>query len=207
MAVNVETLLSASCVPALNAAGYTDLIFWTKTSLFEWADEAVRRMARAAAGLISTATTSIAADDADYATPTRCLSILHVSAKGKTLRPANVRDLEARSSNWRADTSSTALSHYARQDQGLAVIRVYPTPAAPLSGDINITAHVAPAAVTEGSPSLSWPDALSGYVALRTLEAARKAETYAKMPEAAAVAGEIAGVFEQAATALWGEVQ
>jgi hypothetical protein len=206
MPVNVETILSERVVPALNALSFTDLLWWTKTTLYEWANEAALRMAKAAAGIVDTASQSLVTSQGAYTLPDRTLSIIHVSAATKTLRPANARDLEARSTNWRA-VESANITHYVREDQGLTALTLHPKPATGLTGLLSITRHVRPAPVSEGSPSLPWPEILGGYIGLRVIAAARTAEVEAKMPEAAAIADQLAGVFEQAAANLWGGVQ
>lgn len=206
MPCNVESLLTSSIYPALNATNPNDLVFWTKNTLYEWAHDAVQRLARAAAGLIFTDTRAIATGTADYLLPARTLSVLHVTAAGRTLRPANARDLEARSSTWRA-AEGVVISHYIRQDQGLMSIKIYPKPATGLTGAVRATVHLLPPVVSDSAPTVAWPEALGGYIALRTIAAARTAETEAKMPEAAAVAAEIGLVYEQIALKLWGGVQ
>lgn len=206
MPVNVESLLTSSIYPTLNATAANDLVFWTKATLYEFAHDAVQRLARAAAGLIYTDTVAITTNQGEYALPARTLSVLHVTAAGRSLRPANTRDLEARSANWRGE-SSVVVSHYARQDHGLTTLRIYPKPAAGVTGSVKATVHRSPPAVSDAAPTVDWPDVLGGYIALRTIAAARTAETEAKMPEAAAVAAEIGLVIEQAALKLWGGVQ
>lgn len=206
MPVSCETIFTERVYPALNATASADLVFWTKATLYEFAHDAVQRFARAVAGLIFTDAVAIVTDQGEYALPARTLSVLHVTAAGRSLRPANGRDLEARSSNWRGD-SSVVVSHYARQDEGLSTLRVYPKPATGLSGSVKATVHRGPAVVSDLAPTLDWPEVLSGYLGLRVIAAARSAETEAKMPEAAAVAGQICSVVEQAGAALWGGVQ
>jgi hypothetical protein len=206
MPVNVETILSERVVPALNASAFTDLIWWTKATLYEWATEAVLRLARTSAGIVGTNTQALVTGQGAYSLPSDTLSILHASAATRTLRPANARDLEARSSNWRA-VEAVTITHYVRQDEGLGGIVIYPKPATGVTGNLSITRHVRPAGVSEASLSLAWPEILGGYIGLRVIAAARTAETEAKMPEAAAIAEQLASVLEQAAAKLWGGVQ
>lgn len=206
MPVSVEVVLNDRVVPSLNAAAFADLIWWTKATLYEWANEAVQRMARRAAGLVETATSAVTVGEGSYALPARTLSVLHVSAVNRSLAPANVRDLEARDDGWRSRVAVT-IKQYVRQDQGLGAIRIYPKPDTGVSGSVRATVHRAPAAVTEGAPVLAgWPEVLGGYVGLRVIERARASETDAKMPESAAIAAEICGIVEQAAAHYWGEV-
>lgn len=207
MPVNVEALLLSSVVPALHGTDFTNILYWTKTTLLEWSHEAVQRMARRAAGLVATSSTALVTGEGSYTVPARTLSVLHVAAAGKMLRAANARDLEARNSgDWRAKEDAV-ITNYVRQDHGLGTVRIYPKPATGLTGTVQITAHLYPPQVTELAPTVAWPDALSPYLALRALEKARMAETDAKMPEVSAIASEICGVIEQVAEQLWGGVQ
>ena len=206
MPVNCETILLERVVPALNANGFNDLLWWTKTTLYEWVNEAALRMAKAAAGIVDTASQVLVTGQGGYTLPSGTLSILHVTAATKTLRAANARDMEARSSNWRA-AEAASITHYVREDEGLSAIRLYPKPITGLTGLLSITRHVRPPAVSESSTNLPWPEILGGYIGLRVIAEARTAETEAKMPEAAAVADQLAGVFEQLAAKYWGGVQ
>src|SRR4051794_30033569 len=91
--------------PLLNASGPADLIFWTDVELYEWAQEAVERLAQL--GLfVEREAFPVQADSAAYPLPASRLSVVYLSLNGSALRPASVFELEALSSSWTQDTGT-----------------------------------------------------------------------------------------------------
>jgi hypothetical protein len=204
MNVNAATVI-AELLPALNTVAIADLTFWTKTELYGYADEAVKRLARSVGLFVERdAATAIIPGTATYSLPTRHISTVHVSLGGRALQPAAIQDLEALDDVWPA-TEDEEPTHYVQDGAGCEQLTLYPKLAVGASGNIAVIHRQYLATVTEASPAFSAPEAVREYLTFRMLESARSKESKAAMPEVAAWAGQMAGLCEQAAQAYWGE--
>lgn len=193
-------------LPTLQAESYAALVFWTESDLYGYADDAVKRLARALCGFVERdAAGSLAAGTASYAVPARHVETLHVSAGTRALRPANVPELEARDDAWE-DATATALdplpTHWL-MDVGREYHRLYPEPFTGASGVVAVILCRYPATVTSAAAIVRMPAALRVWLRLRVLEAAREKEGEGQMPEVAKWAGQVAGLLEQSAAELW----
>lgn len=198
----------AAAIPSLNASSAGELTAWTETELYEFCDEAAKRLASRMGGFVERdATIALVVGTHTYTLPARHLSTIHLSLGTAALRPASAAELEALSATWVEDTGAAALSYWIQDGVGLEQFRVYPIPAAGLSGNFGVIFHRYPAAIAAGSATIAAARCLLDYFTLRILEAARGKESREAMPEAAAWCGQAAEVYEQACRAYWGEVQ
>lgn len=69
----------AELYPHLNASGSGDLVYWTEAELYEWADEAAKRLARKFGGFVVRDGTALVASQAIYNQPARHISTIHAS--------------------------------------------------------------------------------------------------------------------------------
>ena len=198
--INVGDVLQR-LLPALGCYRMADLTHWTEEELYEYADEAVKRLARGV-GMFTErdATTTVVGGTATYPTPTRHLSTIHASLGGANLQPAKVRELEALDATWQ-DTSGTP-DRYVPDFQGTEQVRLYKKPAA--GGTLVFLLYQYPAEVAQGSPTLTAPSPLEDYLTWAILAQARAKEGDAAMPEVAEHAAQRVKQFDQLCAAQWG---
>jgi hypothetical protein len=189
--------------PLLGASGSADLEFWTVAQLLEWLNRALARLARSAAVIVDRDTSvTVVGGTAQYSLPTPHLSTIHVSLGGTPLRAATPAELAALSATWTTDAG--AVERYWHGGLGLATIGLWRKPFA--GGTLAIIEHELPDTVTTGSV-LPLPDPLADYAFLSALAEAREVESDGAMPETAAIARELASLYESMARDYWGVSQ
>lgn len=190
-------------LPALNARTASTLNWWTEAELYEWADEAAKRLARGFRVFVKRdASQSIALADPAYDTPARHVSTIHVSIGTRALEAASVHELEAADAAW-LDTAGVT-GRFLLDANGQSEIRVYPTPDATVTGALAVIYHQYPAAVTATDYDLTAPHAIREYFTWSILSEARAKQGDARMPDVAAhFAGRVA-LMEQVIEAYWG---
>ncbi len=186
----------ALALPALNAASTADLVWWASQDLYNFADEALKRLARTAA--VFAADSSILAGAGEIANPAGTLVIVHAAANGATLRPATVRELEALDANW---TAATGTPKRWVQDLGLGQMRLYPAPPAPVT--LQRIHHAEPAKITTGATTLTAPVALDAYVLWSMIGSARAQEGESQMADVADHSRNRMELFEAVAVAYY----
>jgi hypothetical protein len=194
-------------VPSLGGSTYADLVFWDEEELYQLADEAAKRMARAAGVFaVRDVSTVVAEGTADYPVPARHLSTVHVSidqgAGFTPLREATVEELEALDAGWRASPGS--IERYV-QDRGTENLRLYHSPAA--GGTLGVICHEWRPEITPANRILAAPLVLADYIALAVLAEARRKESEAAMPEIAGHLDERLALIEAVMREYWGQVQ
>lgn len=206
MALDVTTVIT-NLYPSLNATGSGDLVFWTLTELYQWADEAAKRLARAAAVFIERDTSiSLVSLTASYTLPSRHLSVIYVAVNGVGLNAANVRELQALSDTWEGDACLTGETpaRWATDFAGLETILLHPAPFD--IANLQIVQHVFPVEITASAHTLEAPLVVGDYLACRMLAEARRKESDAQMPEIAAAFDQRSSLYEKAFQAYFGGV-
>ncbi len=198
MAISIATAIT-NLLPALNADALANLIWWTETELYEFAEEAARRLARSAAVFVETEQIAVSGGTASYTLGARSIATVHVSLGNTRLRPASVRELEALDTGWEATTGTPKRWTHAL---GIDSIRIYPEPTA--GGTLEVVHHQHPPEITSAAPTVAAPAPLAGYFGQAILAAARAKEGDAAMPEVAAHARERLALYERVCQAYWG---
>lgn len=200
LGINVGDVIQR-LLPALGCYRMVDLTHWTEEELYEYADEAVKRLARAV-GMFTEREPAITVNIgvATYPLPTRHLSTIHASLGGANLRPAAVKELEALDSAWQ-DTTGTP-DRYVPDFLGTEYVRLYKKPSA--GSTLALLFYQYPADVAVGSPILAAPRVLEDYLTWEILRQARGKEGDAAMPEVAEHAAQRVKEFEQLYGAQWG---
>jgi hypothetical protein len=197
--VSVSGIIT-SLAAALNAASVATLTSWSETELYQWADEAVKRLARAAGVFVTRTEIPIAALDNTIPLPAGHTGTIHVSLDGAILRPANESELSARDSDW--ENATGVVSRYTADTNGLDSLRVYKTPTA--DGTIALIAREHPADLAAASPNLAAPDPIGLYLRYLILAEARKREGDECMPDVAAHYQERLKLLDTVMQAYWG---
>lgn len=195
--------LAGQVYALLGAAEAADLYFWTDAEITAWQNEGLARLARRVALFVDRGTVAVTAGTATYALPTDHLSTLHVSLAAVRLRAANVAEVEALSSTWRAD-SGTPSRYLQDHGAGLASIRLYKKPVA--NATAYVIEHELPATVTADDP-LPAPEPLMDYLLFFALGEARRKESDAAMPEIAAHCDAMLDLYEGILKGYWGVPQ
>src|SRR6185295_15842823 len=181
-----------------------DLIFWTFSELYEWSDEAAKRLARNTGGFVDRdATTTLSDSVPVYAMPARHVSTIHVSAGSTALKESTVDELEALDNDW----PSTAADNPKRFLQDGDELRVYPQPNGATAGNLGHVFHRFPVTITSDASIAKVPVALRDYFTFYALAEARGKESKGAMPEVAQYARGMVELLEQVAREFWGGAQ
>lgn len=203
--INLRDVLS-DLYPLLNAAAAGDLIHWTDSDLYEWLDEAAKRLARTYGVFVERdASMAIALGTPEYSVPAGHISIIHASAGTLALYAVTVQELEALDASW--PTAAGPTNCFLADANGLGHVRVYPAPDATITGALALIRHRFPVAITSVNNTLSAPLALRDYFLWYALSEARRRQSDAMMPEVAEhFAGRVA-LMEKVIEQYWGNSQ
>lgn len=199
--IDVSALITAM-LPALQAEAVNKLTFWTETELYQWASEALRRLARSAGVFVERDTSvTVGAGGSTYTLPERHLGVLRISRAGVELEPSTIHELESLSDSWETDAGIP--DRWAGDGAGLDTIRIYPQWTA--GGALDNVLFRMPADVTSGAPTVTTPAVVGDYITWRVLAEARRKESDAAMPEMADHFDQLAGLFEDVSRGYYGE--
>lgn len=201
-AVDTEAAV-ANILPSLGVYQAANLVHWTETELYEWADEAAKRFATRVGSFVVRDTSHTVADDTpQYALPTRHVATLHVSLGSASLAVTNREELEALDYDWPQTEASDNPEKWFVEDE--TNLRVYPEPTALSAGTLALITYQYPAEITSASATITAPKPLEDYLGWAMLAEARKKESDAAMPEVAAVFDQLTKLFENTAQTYWG---
>lgn len=194
----------ADILPALGATSLGDLTWASDAELFQWADEAVKRLSHRCGVFVERDTsTSVVALTSQYPVPTGHIDTIHVTLGGLSLRPSTVADLEALDGTWAV--TQGAVKRFSMDADGTGFITLYQVPTT--TGTLAWIFHQFPADVTTNAPAVDVPSPMGDYLAYGMLGDARRKESEAAMPEVAEHCDRMMALMEQVATAYWGPGQ
>lgn len=200
-----------SVYPSLNAAGAADLTWWTETELFQYIDEAAKRLAsRVGLFVERDATTIVLANGTqEYSLPTRHLSTIHASAGPAAslapITPATAHELEALDTTW--ETASGVVERYVHR-LGPDKVQVYKVPGAAQAGQVvAVIFHQYPADLSPTAFVLTAPSPFREYFTFAVLAEARKIEGDAAMPEVSQQCEAWMNLLEKVFLDYWGGSQ
>jgi len=201
--VNVSLTVS-ELWPPLNATGPSDAIFWTQSELFEWINEAAKRLSHKLGVFVirDTLTTLTLLNIGDYALPNYHIHTLQCDLNGKVLRARNVQELEAADAAW--PTTIGPPVAFLEDTLGFRRLTIYPAPdAANQTLPINfVMAQISPE-VSAASPVIPAPACLREYFTFYTLAEARTKQSNAQMDEIGEWFRGIVDQYEQVMRGLW----
>lgn len=202
------TLDLSVLLPVLHATSFANLVFWTEADLYNLADEAGQRLARACGGFVERdASTAIVPGTASYALPARHLSTIHVALGNTVLQPTNAYEREARDPAWESDTDDNVTHFLQDAGEGVERIRVFPLPGAGASGNLAVVHHAYPATISTGQKTVAAPECLRDYFTFAVMASALGQESEGAMPEVAKWADGVVQLLHDVVRDYWGESQ
>jgi hypothetical protein len=176
----------------------------TQTELFDWADEAAKRLAYECQ-LFATYDTSmtVVAGTSVYNLPATHVFTLLAAVGGRLLRMTSVRDLWALDATWPATTGSPLRCSL---DAGsVGTITIYPTPVD--GGTLAQVSQEFPPALAVGASQLAVPTVLQDYVSYACLAGARGKESENADQALSQHFKQRMDLYEQVIQHLWGPGQ
>lgn len=172
--------------------------------LYQWADDAAKRLA-VLAGVFVTADTSItvAPGTSTYALPANFVFGLAAWLGNQPLRITSQAQLEALEGQFTATVGPSTRVSFDANAVGLATL--YPIPTG--GGVLTLVAEELPATIQAGSTTISLPTVFQDLFSYAMLGGARGKESDASMPEVSAHAAERVKLYVKVAKHLYGRGQ
>jgi hypothetical protein len=191
-------------LPALGATSLGDLDWCTETELFQWADEAAKRLARTAGVWVEIdSSTAVMPSTSNYSAPVDHIDTIHVHLGTTVLRETSVRELLALDGSWQ--TSPGAVTRYSMDAGDPGTITIYQIPTA--AGTLTVIYHQYPAQIEAGASLIAVASPIQDYFGYSMLAEARRKESDASMPEMADHFDQRVALYEQVIEHLWGADQ
>jgi hypothetical protein len=190
-------------LPALGATSLGDLDWASATELYQWADEAVKRLSHRCGVFVVRDTSNVTASNtSQYPVPAGHIDTIHVTLLGLSLRASTVADLEALDANW-AVTAGT-VTRFSMEADGTDFLTLYQVPTA--GNTLAWIFHQFPPAIVQGG-IVDVPSPMGDYLAYAMLGEARRKESDRAMPEVAEHCDQMMALIEEVACAYWGPGQ
>lgn len=189
--------------PALNATSANDAIYWNDAEIFNWFDEAAKRMARQLGVFVvyDQSLSSVLGNSA-YTLPASHVNTIQADLAGFVLRPRTLHELEALDATW--NTTAGPPTAFVEDTQGLQQIALYPAPDAPNSNKaIGLVMQQLPPDISVSAAILNAPQCMREYYTFWALAEARMQESPAAMPEVAQWLRGLVGIMDQTIAGLW----
>ncbi len=173
----------------------------TSTELYEFADEAVQRLAYLTGAFITyDSSITVTEGTAVYAEPAANVFTLQAWLGDVNLKLTPVRELWALDSTWSATSGA---STRASLDAGsIGTITLYPNPSA--GGTLNQIAEEYPSTIALDASTVQLPIPLQDWLSYRMLEAARRKESDGTQTEMADHYEQRAATYEEIVQRLYG---
>lgn len=194
----------ADILPALGATSLVDLDWASSTELYQWADEAVKRLSHRCGVFVEYSfATLTGAGISQYPVPAGHIDTIHVTLGSLALRATTVAELEALDGQWAA--SQGVVTRFSMDADGTGFITLYQIP---MTTGTTLTwiFHQFPAAIVQGS-TVDVPSPMGDYMAYAMVGEARRKESDRAMPEVAEHCDQMMGLMEEVACAYWGPGQ
>lgn len=201
--INLSTSL-AELWPALNSTSPIDAIFWDAPEMFQYFDEAVKRMARRfGVFVVYDQSITSAVSTPAYNLPANHISTQQADLAGLTLRPLNIQEAEALDASW--PTTVGPPTHFLEDTEGLIQFALYPQADGPNAGKLaGLVMNSFPPDITPAAGILVAPFCLKDYFTFYAIGKAREKETRAQMYESAQFFLGLCDFVEQTIQAVWG---
>jgi hypothetical protein len=195
--------VSADILPALGAGSFGDLDWCTQAELYNFADEAARRLAAKASVWVNRyGNQTVNPGTQPAPAPADMIDAIHISWNGASLRPASALDLESYDSGWQTAAGVPARFSV---DAGLGQIFLYP--AVQTTGTMAAIYHQVQPQIESGATAVRAPGVFWDYFAAAMIAGARRKESEQAMPEMADHLEQRMVLFLQIAEAYWGSAQ
>ena len=193
-------------LPTLHADTVANLTFWTESQLYEWMDEALKRLARVTGIFVGRdVSQATVPGQSSYTLPYNHVSTYHVSLGAAPLRPANTLELEMRNPIYRiasADAENPP-SHWYEDLEGNKAIGITPVPVA--VAPVNLIVAAWPTMIPAAGAIVQAPQLVAQYVAFFVIHMALSGEDEAAAPDVASAAKSMCDLLEQTFKSYWGQ--
>lgn len=194
----------ADIFSALGATSFGDLDWASATELYQWADEAVKRLSHRCGVFVEyTQSTTSLTGVAQYPVPAGHIDTIHVTLGTLALRATTVAELEALDGTWAA--SAGVVNRFSMDADGTGYITLYQIPTT-TGTTLTWIFHQFPAAIVSGS-TVDVPSPMGDYLAYAMVGDARRKESDRAMPEVAEHCDQMLALMEEVACAYWGPGQ
>lgn len=191
-------------LPALGATSFNDLTWCTQAELYQFADEAGKRLAHRFGVFVEWNNgTSIAQGLTTYAVPAQHLDTIRAAVGTYRLRASTVRELLALDATWQA--TSGPVSRFSMDANGTQFLTVYPTPIA--TGVLTVIYHRYLPTIAPGTTAVPIASPIGDYFGYSMMAEARRKESEAAMPDMVQHLDERVKLFEQIVESYWGQGQ
>jgi hypothetical protein len=204
--VSADQVIS-DILSSLGATSLADLDWCSATELYQWADEAVKRLShRCGVFVLRDTSTSLVSGLSQYEVPGGHIDTIHVSLleQALSLRASSVAELEALDGTWSA--SQGAVTRFSMDRNGTDFITLYQIPAASGQTLAVIFHQFPPVEIAEGA-TVDVPSPMGDYLAYSMIGEARRKESDRAMPEVAEHCEQMLALMEEVACAYWGPGQ
>src|SRR5665213_1559134 len=150
--------------PPLNANSAADAVFWTESEMYEWFNEASRRLS-GVGGVFVVRDTSLtsALYTRSYTLPANHQATIQADLAGAVLRPRNIQEVEALDADW-PNTAGVPEAFLLDDAGGVTAITLYPQPNVDAATKtIGLVMRSVPADVSATAGLLAAPACLSDY--------------------------------------------
>lgn len=202
--VNLSVVLG-NLWPSLNATSAIDAVFWGTPEIFQYFDEAAKRLARRfEVFVVYDQSITSARNTPTYAVPASYISIQQADLAGLILRPLNIYEAEALDSNWPSTVGPP--THFLQDTQGLTQIALYPQADAGSSGKaLGLVMNTFPPDVSPSMGFLVAPPGMQEYFEFYAIAKARAKESHAPMVESSQFFMGLVEMMEAAIDKYWGK--
>jgi hypothetical protein len=195
----------ADILAALGASSLQDLDWASNTELYQWADEAVKRLSHRCGVFVERDTSNVTIDGtSQYPVPAGHIDTIHVSLGTLSLRATTVAELEALDGAW-AVTQGT-VNRFSMDADGIDYVTLYQIPTVNGQTVAFIFHQFPPAEITTGT-IVDVPSPMGDYLAFAMVGEARRKESDRAMPEVAEHCDQMMALMEEVACAYWGPGQ
>jgi hypothetical protein len=205
---DINTLITG-LLPDLHSDSITNLTWWTKAELIQWADEALKRAAKRFALFINRdASQTTSAAGGSFARASRHLATLHVNIGNRSLTASSSEELFAADESYQTTQGDPEERWF---EDKLATTTGYQplTPAAAAGRTIRALYTEFPAELDTGELNTTIPGPLcfGDYIQTAIRAEANSKESDAAMPEVAKHDRELMSLYESLFSYYWGENQ
>jgi hypothetical protein len=204
--VDVDQIIG-DLMPALGAGSLADLSFASEAELYQWADEAVKRLShRCGVFVFRDTSTSIESEQSAYPVPQGHIDTIHASLVPVTGAPLSLRattsaELGALDGTWKQ--SLGPVTRFSMDADGTEFLTLYMAPAA-TGGTLAWIFHRFPAEIQSGATAVDVASPIGDYLTYAMLGEARRKQSEMAMPEVADWCDARLALMEQVITAYWG---
>lgn len=201
--VDIANVIS-EILPALGATSLADLDWCTEAELYQFADEANKRLAhRTGVWVERYGNQTVDAEFYIQPVPYCHVDTIHCSFNGVALRPTSVRELEALDSLW--TKSQGTPNRFSMDANPPGTITLYPPNES--AGTMATIYHRFRPAIQSGSSTLPIASPIQDYFGYSMLAEARRKESDAAMPEMADHFDQRVKLYEQMLVHYFGEAE